>query len=652
LKVDTMAKDKKSAVGRRGFIKGAALAGAAGLAPSAGALNAEAKGAAGPKRIVPPMSPEAEASPPQELEVLTTNNTGSDFMVDVIKGLDLDYICSNPGSSFRGIHESLVNYGGNQQPEFITCCHEESSVAMAHGYAKIEGKPLGVLAHGTVGLQHASMAVYNAYCDRVPVYIILGNSLDASMRRPGVEWVHSVQDAAQMVRDYIKWDDTPISLEHFGDSAARAFMIAMTPPMGPVILVADSELQEEQIENRGELEVPKFNRTSPPQGDSAAVRETAELLVNAENPVIVADRLSRTAAGMEGLIELAETLQAAVIDQGGRLNFPSRHPLNQTARARGVLAQADVILGLEMTDFWGRTHAFRDQVERTWQPVIRDDARLISINAGDLATSSNYQVFQRYTEIDIAMAADAEVTLPALTLEVRRLVTGDRQRVFDQRGASLGTAHQAVFDRLRTDATYAWDASPISTARLSAELWNQIQNEDWSMVAGSGNSLSNWPQRLWKFDRHYQAIGDSGGYGVGYGASAATGAALANKNHGRLSVNIQNDGDLMYGPGVLWTAAHHQIPLLSVMHNNRGYHQEVMHIQRMANRNERGIENATVGSSLGDPNIDFAKVAEGMGVYSEGPITTPADLAPAIQRAIEVVKAGEPALLDVITQKR
>ena len=647
-----MAKSGKTSVGRRGFIKGAAIAGAASLTPATNALNAAANPEAEPKRAIPPMSPGAEASPPQELEVLTTDNTGSDFMVDVIKALDLDYICSNPGSSFRALHESLVNYGGNQQPEFITCTHEESSVAMAHGYAKIEGKPLGVMAHGTVGLQHAAMAIYNAYCDRVPVYLILGNSLDASMRRPGVEWVHSVQDASQMVRDFIKWDDTPISLEHFADSAARAYMIAMTPPMGPVVLVADSELQERQVENSDELRVPRLTRTSPPQGDSGAVREAARLLVNAENSVIVADRLSRTSAGMEALVELAETLQAAVIDQGGRMNFPSRHPLNQTARARGVLAEADVILGLELTDFWGRTHAFRDQVKRTWQSVIREDTRLISINAGDLATSSNYQVFQRYTEVDLAMAADAQTTLPALTEQVRQLITGDRRRVIEERGNGLRAAHEATFERLRNDATYGWNASPISTARLAAEIWNQIQDEDWSMVVGSGNSLSNWPQRLWKFDRHYQSIGDSGGYGVGYGASAAAGAALANRSHGRLSVNIQNDGDLMYGPGVLWTTAHHQIPLLSVMHNNRSYHQEVMHIQRIANRNERGIENAKVGSSLTDPNIDFAKVAEGMGVYSEGPISTPADLAPALRRAIEVVKGGEPALIDVVTQKR
>src|SRR5919106_3042731 len=192
----------------------------------------------------------AQSQPPVEhpdAESLTTDRCGADCMVDVLKAIGLEYICANPGSSFRALHESIVNYGANAKPELITCCHEESSVAMAHGFAKIAGRPIGVLAHGTVGLQHAAMAVYNAYCDRVPVFILVGNTLDATARRPGVEWAHSVQDAAAMVRDYIKWDDLPLSLPHFAESAVRAYKIAMTPPLGPVLLVADSELQEEPV---------------------------------------------------------------------------------------------------------------------------------------------------------------------------------------------------------------------------------------------------------------------------------------------------------------------------------------------------------------------------------------------------------------------
>src|SRR5215510_6240649 len=291
-----MGKPGKFSPTRRNFLKSAAIAGAV----TAGAPTQPA-GAAAPERPGPRRPPlqdaRAETAVPSEVDVLTTEHGGSDFMVDVLRSLDIDYVCSNPGSSFRALHESIINYGGNQKPEFITCCHEESAVGMAHGYSKIEGKPIAVFAHGTVGLQHAAMAIYNAYCDRVPILIIVGNTIDATMRRPGVEWMHSVQDAASIVRDFTKWDDTPISLQHFAESTARAYKISTTPPMEPVVIVADSELQERPISEKDKLRVQRITRTAPPQGDSGAVAEAARLLAGAQNPVILADRAARTAAG-------------------------------------------------------------------------------------------------------------------------------------------------------------------------------------------------------------------------------------------------------------------------------------------------------------------------------------------------------------------
>jgi acetolactate synthase-1/2/3 large subunit len=634
----------KTAVDRRRFLKSAA--GAATLA-AARAASAQQQTAQSGGRIAAPgaVTIQAESgSVPSAVEVLTADQPGSDFMLDVIKSLGFDYVCANPGSSFRGLHESLVNYGGNKDPELITCCHEESSIAMAHGYSKIEGRPLVAMVHGTVGLQHAAMAIYNAWCDRVPVFIIAGNSIDATTRRPGVEWEHSVQDAAAIVRDFIKWDDLPISLGHFGESATRAYKIAMTPPLGPVLLVADSDVQERTFTLENKPRIPKLARAAPPQGDSGAVAETAKLLVAAQNPVLVADRAARTERGMQLLVELAETLQCAVISQGGRTNFPSRHPLNQ-AGGRGLIGNADVILGLELTDFWGTVNNFRDQQERSSRLITKTGAKLVSITAQDLYIKSNYQDFERYPEVDIAIAADAEATLPALIEACKNLITADRKNTFADRGKKLTAAHEQAIEAARNAATYGWDASPISVARLQAELYAQIKEKDWSLVSGS-------PGRLWNVDKYYRAIGGSGGAGVGYGAPAAVGAALANRKHGRLSVNIQNDGDLMYAPGVLWTAAHHRIPLLCVMHNNRAYHQEVMHIQRMANRHQRGISNAGIGTRIEDPNIDFATVAKGLGVFGVGPITDPKDLAPAIQQALAVVGRGEPALVDVVTQPR
>ena len=649
-----MARGKQRNVGRRDFLK--RVAAGAGTLAGASALSAvdplAAKAAAAPPRGVPVPPLEGDPPPATGAEVLNVDRTGSDFMVDVLKALKMEYVCAVAGSSFRALHESVINYGGNKDPEFITCLHEEQSVAMGHGYAKIEGKPLCIFAHGTVGLQHASMAIYNAYCDRVPVYLVIANNLDATMRSPAYgEWAHSVQDAAAMVREYTKWDDQPFSLQHFAESAVRAYRIAMTPPMAPVLLVADSELQENPISEGARLSIPKLTLPAAPQGDSGAVAETARMLVQAENPVLVVDRTARTQAGIDHLVELAETLQAPVIDVNGRMNFPTRHPLNQSNRRGAVVSNADVIVGLEALDLWSVVNSFHDQVRRTSRPITKPGTKLISISAGDLYTKSNYQEFNRFTEVDLSIAADAEATLPALIEETKRQITPERKRMFQDRGARLAAAHNAALEAARNEAAVGWDASPISTARVSAELWAQIKNEDWSCVSIL-HHFNWWPIRLWAFDKYHQYIGRQGGGGIGYNAPATVGAALANKKYGRLSVSIQDDGDLLFSPTVLWTAAHHRIPLLSIMHNNRAYHEELMHVQRMADRHNRGIDRAGIGTTFTDPNMDFAKLAQSMGVYAEGPIENPRDLGPALKRAIAVVKRGEPALLDVVTQPR
>ena len=574
-------------------------------------------------------------------------------MVDLIKSLGIEYAAANPGGSFRALHESLVNYGGNRMPELLTCCHEESSVAMAHGYAKIEGKPMLVMAHGTVGLQHASMAIYNAYADRVPVYIVLGNILDIQWRRNDVEWTHAVQDAAAMVRDCIKWDDTPVSLPHFAESAVRAYKIAMTPPMGPVILVADGPMQEEgiPIADRPRLRVPKLTPTAPPAGESGAVNELARLLVSADNPAIITGRAARTPRGLTLLVELAELLQAPVQDGKQfvqRMNFPSRHPLRG-----GNVAEADLVLGLEMPDFFQQIHTLTpiNRLGMEARRQTKPGTKVATISSHELLSNSNYQDFGRYTEADLPIVADAEATLPSLIEACKRLITPDRRRFLDERGRRLAEASKAVRDLNVEQAAWGWDASPISTARMAAELWNLIKDEDWSLVSDT-TFVNHWPLKLWDVTKHHHYIGWSGAYGIGYGAPAAVGAALANKKHGRLSVNIQCDGDLNYAPGVLWTAAHHRIPLLTVMHNNRAYHQERMFVADMAARANRDVSRSNIGNELADPFIDYASLAKAYGMYGAGPIENPNDLGPALKRAIEVVKRGEPALVDVVTQPR
>ena len=277
---------------------------------------------------------------------------------------------------------------------------------------------------------------------------------------------------------------------------------------------------------------------------------------------------------------------------------------------------------------------------------------MISITSGDLFIKANYQDFRRFQQVDLAIAADAEATLPSLVEAVKRLITPDRKRAFEARGARLKQASDAAFEASRVAASYAWDAVPISTGRLCAELWAQIKQEDWALVSSYFVDGGGWPKRLWDFNKPQHWLGGGGGGGIGYSAPASIGAALANKSRGRLSVCIQADGDLMYAPAVLWTAAHHRIPILSVMHNNRAYHQEVMHVQRMCNRHNRGIDRGGIGSTLADPDVDYAKLAQSMGVHGEGPVVRPADLAPALKRAIATVKRGEPALVDVVAQPR
>jgi len=286
--------DSRTKLDRRKFLAGVAVTGALSAAPPLDAAKAATSAAAPtaamrPSALRPSAAVAAAETGAPKVSVQAEGTPGSDFMVDVIKSLDIDYLPCNPASSFRALHESLIDYGGNKKPEFLTCTHEESSVAMAHGYFKIAGKPLLVLCHGTVGLQHAAMSIYNAWCDRVPVIVMGGTDLDASKRPPGVPTFHSAQDINALVRDFTKWDDQPVSLQHFAQSTVRAYKLAMTPPHEPVMIAIHAGLQEETTHERANLTIPRYVPTAPPQGDMNAVHDAARLLANAERPVIVAD---------------------------------------------------------------------------------------------------------------------------------------------------------------------------------------------------------------------------------------------------------------------------------------------------------------------------------------------------------------------------
>ncbi len=622
-------------IDRRSFLKGAA-AGAAAAVGTQLAANAAAA-----------QTPKAEGKDPTPAEKII-GRPGSDFMIDVIKATGIEYIASNPGSSFRSLHESIVNYGGNRKPEFLTCMHEESSVAMAHGYAKAAGKPMGVMAHGTVGLQHAAMAVYNAWCDRVPIMMFAGNFVDASLRRPGVEWYHCVQDPALLVRDFIKWDDQPGSLQHFAESVMRAYKLATTPPMEPVLITADGALQEHPIQDEAKLFIPKLTFSVPPQGDSGALKEAAQMLVAAEQPVIVADRAARSQEGVKRMVELAEALNAPVVCLGGRMNFPTTHYLCRSEDARALVREADVVLLLEVADPWGQFNTISDP-HHEYRRLAKRDVKTVHVTLGDNVMKSNYQDMQRFCPVDLSINGDAEASLPALTEAVKHALSGTQRAALAGRAEKLRAQHREMKDRTRALAAVGWDARPVSTARLSAELWNAIKSERWCLAETSGVS---WSRRLWAATEYYNFLGHAGAAGVGYCAPAAVGAALANRDQGIVTVVIQPDGDLMYAPGILWTAAHHKIPILMLMHNNRAYHQELMHLQKMAGLHNRRMDTAGIGTTIENPEVDFAGLARALGVWSEGPIADPAAVGPALSRALAVVKRGEPALIDVVSQGR
>jgi thiamine pyrophosphate-dependent acetolactate synthase large subunit-like protein len=560
----------------------------------------------------------------------------SDFMVDVIKTLDIDYVAVNPGSAFDGLHESLINYGQNKKPEMLTCLHEEQAAAMSHGYAKAAGKPMMICVHGTVGLLHASFGIFQAWCDRVPMLVVVGQNRNptTNINRP-----HSAQDMGAIARDYTKWDDEATTLDRFAEATVKAYTYGRTPPMGPTLITVDSTLQDSRITDRARLRVPALTMPAPPQGDSGAVKEAARLLVNAENPLITLGKLARTPKGWDLMIELAELLQAPVSvgTYGSWQDFPSRHKLNGRG---GAGYRPDATLGLELNDMAAAARTARANGGKT-----------ISICAEYLSQGRNIHDYGNYSEVDIAIAADGEATLPSLIEEIRRLITPEKRRAFDARGVKIASAHHEERVKQLEEARYGWDVSPISIQRMIAELGAQIKNDDWSV--GSGHQFTgDWQRVLLNFDKHHRYWGDCGGFGIGYDTQAAVGVALANKGTGRLTIGIVGDGDLNFGPGVLWTAAHHKIPMLFLVHNNRGYQAEVMIVQRMCASRGRGTSNAHIGTTLNNPDIDYTKIAQGYGLHAEGPVTNPNDLAGALSRALARVRAGEPALVDVVSQAR
>jgi acetolactate synthase I/II/III large subunit len=584
---------------------------------------------------------------------ITVSDPGSDFMVDVIKTLDIDYVAVNPGGSIRGLHESIIHYGGNTKPELICVNHEEIGVALAHGYARAAGKPMAALIYGVLGLQHASMAVYNAWADRVPIVMFAGNVGNQAKRFGLPPWYHSATDLASLLKGTLKWSDQPASPEYLADSFHRAYRLAVTAPKGPVLLTLDDWLQESSFSDiRSQLTIPVYRPPIQPVADPHALAEAARMLVAAQNPVIVVDRAVSSQAGMDHIAALAELIGTPVLNRASRICMATDHPLNMTGMEDALIGKADVLLFLGVDDVWGTLYSVSDTVTRPTRRIAKPDAKVIAIGIDDYDARGNIQDVQHAIDVDLAIVGDPEASVPYLIEALKRELGSASDDIISQRAAAVKKAHVGLRDQNRYDAAFGWNASPISVARLAAEVHGVLNGENWSVITNMPEFLNNWPQKLWNITKWNQFQANSGAGGLGFAVPSGIGAALALRGSGIIPVVLQTDGDFMFVNSSLWTAAHHRIPMLIVMHNNRAYHAEHMNIQLMSNRRQRAVTKTDLGTTLIDPTIDFGMLARSMGVWGTGPITEPDKLQPALKEALAVVKGGHPALVDVVTQPR
>jgi acetolactate synthase-1/2/3 large subunit len=573
---------------------------------------------------------------------------GSDVIVDLLKHFNIPFAALNPGASYRGLHDSLVNYGGNVMPEMILCQHEEIAVGMAHGFAKASHIPMAAIVHDVVGLLHSCMAIYYAYIDRAPI-LVLGATgpMNEAKRRPRIDWIHTANVQGNAVRDFTKWDDQPASVDGIPSSFARGYRVAMTEPQGPVYLCYDAQLQEDPLDRAIPLPNPDAAKLPTRMAaDPAALDHLTSLLLKAERPVILTEYVGRDFGAVADLIRLAETLAIPVVDVRARHNFPTTHPLNMTHT--NVLDDADLLLALDVRDLERPTTRL-ESASRRVESRLPADCVFAEIGFSDLELSSWSMDYGRYQETQLSILADTSLAIPALADLVSERIANDarKQASIDSRRADISLRHASARARWQQEARADWDATPMTTGRLALEIWDAIKDEDWVLTA---NTLRDWVTKLWDIDLPYRHPGDALGTATQIGISL--GVALAHKGTGRLVVDIAPDGDLMFDAGALWVAAKHEIPMLVVMFNNRAYYNDWEHQIRMARVRGTPPERANIGMDMRGPAVDFAGLARSMGWYAEGPIEGGRELGPALRRAIAQVKEGKPALIDSVTRFR
>jgi thiamine pyrophosphate-dependent acetolactate synthase large subunit-like protein len=553
---------------------------------------------------------------------------GSDAVALMLRELDIPYVALNPGASYRGLHDSLVNLLGNREPQMLLCLHEEHAVAMAHGYAKVTGRPMGAIVHSNVGLMHATMAIFNAWCDRAPV-VVLGATgpVDAAKRRPWIDWIHTAQDQGALVRNFTKWDDQPASVPAAAESVLRAHRMAVTPPCGPVYICLDAALQESRI---GALPpLPSADRFRPPRpiaADPAALQEAAAMLQRAERPLILAGRVARGEAEWQRRLKLAETLGAVVLtDPKTGATFPSTHPLqgppagNQPSDAACELIRAaDVVLSLDWVDLAG--------ILKTAWGTEAVGNKVISASLDHLVHNGWSMDYQGLAPVDLHLPV-----LPDIAVEALLPLLQSRQPGWSDRKPTP----RPELPALRGDT--------IAPLMLAAALREAVGSRPTTMI----RTPLAWIGNSWEIGHPLDTLGGDGGGGIGGGPGMAVGAALALRDSGRWPIAVLGDGDFLMGCTALWTAVHYRIPLLVVVSNNNSFFNDELHQDRMARQRNRPVANRWIGQRIADPEPDLATLARGQGAEGFGPIRHPEELLRALRAGIDCVAGGGVAVVDV-----
>jgi thiamine pyrophosphate-dependent acetolactate synthase large subunit-like protein len=561
----------------------------------------------------------------------------SDAIAEVLRRLEIPFIALNPGASYRGLHDSLVNYLGNARPEIVLALHEEHAVAIAHGYAKVTGRPMAAALHSNVGLMHGSMAIFDAWCDRMPV-VVLGaqGPLAADRRRPWIDWVHTVQDLGALVRDYTKWDDQPTSGPAALESIVRAYQQAATAPQGPTFVCLDTELQEQPTEGAVALpDAARFAPPAPPVAAPAAIEAAAAQLARAGRVAILMGRVSRDPVAWAERVELAEMLNAGVAtDLKVAAAFPTGHPLHvvpptffvEEAMKR-LLAGADVLLSLDWMDLAG-----------TMKAALGSAAPAASVIHCSLDSYSHRgwsKDQQGLPAVDIQLLGDPDATVPALIERLKATPIAEKRA--PERGPPPAAAA-----RQQPSAAHALGLDDIADA---IEAVRRARTLTWVRLPGG------WPSARCRFAHPLDYLGHDGGAGLASGPGIAVGAALALKGSGRTPVAVLGDGDCAMGVTALWSAARHRLPLVVIVANNRAYMNDVRHQETVARRRNRAVANKWVGQTMDDPPLDFAGLARAQGAAGFGPVADRDGLFWAFDQAFRAADQGGPALVDVLIRR-